>query len=120
MDSTLLIFKALANRNRLRIFASLMQYHELCACQFVELLQVTGATASRHLSQLVNAGLVKSKKEGRWVYYRLNKNNFNMNVAKNWLKEELSSSDDYFNDLEKLKHIMAFDRDDLCRKQRGE
>ena len=119
MNTVLQIFKALSDRNRLRIFAALMHYEELCACQFVELLQVTGATASRHLSQLTQAGLIQSRKEGRWIFYRLTDDKFNVEVAAKWLKEELSQSAGFHADLKTLKKITTFNREDLCRKQRG-
>ncbi|MFA7256516.1 MAG: metalloregulator ArsR/SmtB family transcription factor [Kiritimatiellales bacterium] len=72
MKTPLEIMKALSDRNRLRVFAALMSQDELCACHIIELLQVTGATASRHMDILLRAGLVKSRKAGRWVHYRLN------------------------------------------------
>lgn len=65
--------KALSERNRLRVIAVLMTQDELCACHIIELLQVTGATASRHMDVLLRAGLVQSRKAGRWVHYRLNR-----------------------------------------------
>ena len=61
------IFKALSDRNRLRAVSPLMQVNELCACQITERLQVTGATASRHMGVLISAGLVCRKKDGRWA-----------------------------------------------------
>ena len=63
--------KSLADRNRLRIIAALMSATELCACHIVEFLGVTGATASRHMDCLIRSGLVESRKEGRWVHYKL-------------------------------------------------
>ena len=68
MEQTLNILKALADRNRLRIVIALEDYGEMCACQITELLQVAGATSSRHLSLLVNADIVKARKEGRWIF----------------------------------------------------
>lgn len=64
--------KVFSDRNRLRVVAALMNHDELCACHIIELLQVTGATASRHMDILLRAGAVKSRKAGRWVHYPLN------------------------------------------------
>ena len=64
MTGTENVFKALGDRNRLRILASLLCHKELCACQIHEWLGVTGATASKHLGLLVDNGLIKSRKEG--------------------------------------------------------
>jgi ArsR family transcriptional regulator len=73
MNQPLEIMKALSDRNRLRVAAALMTQEELCACHLIELLQVTGATASRHMDVLLRSGLVESRKAGRWVHYKLNR-----------------------------------------------
>jgi len=71
MNKPLNILKALSDRNRLRVVAALMNQEELCACHIIELLEVTGATASRHMGLLIRSSLVQSRKAGRWVHYRL-------------------------------------------------
>ena len=71
MEPTLEILKALSDKNRMRVVAALWRFDELCACQITELLNVSGATASRHLGILQKTGLVESRKEGRWVYYKI-------------------------------------------------
>lgn len=119
MEPVLEIFKALSDKNRLRIVAALSRYEELCACQITELLQVTGATASRHLSVLQHAGLVRSRKEGRWIYYRLIVSAGTAAVFQ-WLGHAFASSDELLADLETLDEIVSVTREDLCRKQRGE
>ncbi len=120
MDPMISTFKALSDRNRLRVFGALFEYDELCACQIIELLQVTGATASRHMGILVSAGLVKSKKDGRWVYYRLNRSNENLTGMFQWLKAGFNASIDIEKDSIALKEITLVSPVDLCRKQRGE
>ena len=65
------LLKAAADRTRLRILAALVAYDELCACQLTALIGTSGATVSRHLPLLVLAGLLSSRKEGRWVHFRL-------------------------------------------------
>ena len=120
MDKTLLKLKALADRNRLRIFGALTQYESLCACQITEFLQVTGATASRHLGILVTAGLVKSRKESRWVYFALDEGCEGMDNILDWLLPRLRPSELIKADLEVLDGIMAVSKEDLCRQQRGE
>lgn len=120
MDKTLLKLKALADRNRLRIFRALTQVEELCACQITELLQVSGATVSRHLGILVTAGLVKSRKESRWIYFALDEGCDGLDNILDWLLPRLRQSDQMQADLEFLAGIMAVSREDLCRQQRGE
>jgi ArsR family transcriptional regulator len=61
-------FKALADENRIRILKLLM-LRELCVCEVMVALGLTQPTTSHHLGILENAGLVKKRKEGKWVYY---------------------------------------------------
>ncbi len=119
METTLDILKALSDRNRARVVAALGRYDELCACQITELLEVSGATASRHLGILQQAGLVASRKDGRWVYYKLMKPTGSEPLFQ-WLEKNFAASDELKADFEALDNIVAITREDLCRKQRGE
>ena len=64
------LFKALADRTRLRILGLLLD-GEICVCHIHESLGVPQPKASRHLAYLRRAGLVETRKEGQWVHYRL-------------------------------------------------
>ena len=64
------VFKALADATRLRIL-KLLEIREMCVCEIMIALDLTQPTASHHLKILENAGLVRSKKEGKWVYYNV-------------------------------------------------
>jgi len=64
------VFKALADENRLRIL-SLLKIREMCVCEVMVALDLTQPTASHHLRILENAGLVKDRKKGKWVFYRM-------------------------------------------------
>ena len=63
-------FKALADATRLRI-VKLLEVREMCVCEVMVALGLTQPTASHHLGLLENAGLVKARKEGKWVFYRI-------------------------------------------------
>jgi len=63
-------FKALADETRLRI-VKLLEIREMCVCEVMVALSLTQPTASHHLGILENAGLVKDRKEGKWVFYSL-------------------------------------------------
>ncbi len=66
------IFQALADGTRLRIVRLMvMTGEETCLCELAETLREPPYKLSRHLKILRQAGLLLSKKEGRWVYYRL-------------------------------------------------
>ena len=120
MDDTISKLKALADKNRLRIFCALARHEELCACQITELLQVTGATASRHLSVMVAAGLLKSRKDGRWVLFSLDRSGSGFDGILQWLDPEVRASSALQKDLDALGRITGLSREDLCRQQRGE
>ncbi|NNJ70093.1 MAG: winged helix-turn-helix transcriptional regulator [Kiritimatiellales bacterium] len=119
MLPSLEILKALSDKNRTRVVAALWRFDELCACQITELLQVSGATASRHLGILQKAGLVDSRKEGRWVYYRLAKPAGSEPLFQ-WLEYSLGGAEELVADYLTLKKIVGITREELCRQQRGE
>ena len=118
MDNPLLILKALSDKNRLRIFYALLTYEELCACQITEFLNVAGATASRHLSLMVHAGILKNRKQGRWVYFRINTKDLSLGPVIQWLKQKLDNSAQTSKDLKVLHRIITIPCEDLTRKQR--
>ena len=66
-----LLFRALADRTRLRLL-NLIADKEICVCYFVEILRISQPKISRHLAYLRRAGLVASRRQGRWMHYRLN------------------------------------------------
>ena len=120
MNDLTATFKALSDRNRLRIVSALMNYDELCACQLTELIQVTGATASRHMGLLLACGLVESRKDGRWVHYRLRRERADLAALISWIAGQLRDDPDAARDAESMRAIARMDREDLCRRQRGE
>jgi ArsR family transcriptional regulator len=72
-SSTLLAmgFHALSDRLRLNILDHLRD-RELCVCELCELLTTPQSKLSFHLKTLKEANLVRSRQEGRWIYYSLN------------------------------------------------
>jgi ArsR family transcriptional regulator len=63
-------YKALADRNRLRILALLVD-GEVCVCHIHDTLRLPQPTASRHLAYLRRAGLVTARRDGTWMHYRM-------------------------------------------------
>ena len=117
MEETLNMAKALADGNRMRVVAALMENDELCVCQIVEMLGLAAATVSRHMSILQNAGIVHGRKDGRWVFYKMTPG-FPQSL-KSWLAQSLAASRQIKADNRQLKKILACDRQDLCRKHKG-
>jgi len=68
MDTTEQVFRALADRTRLRILC-LLRSGETCVGDLVQLLGVSQPTASRHLAALRRAGLVSVRRNGLWAFY---------------------------------------------------
>src|SRR5215213_3719120 len=66
-----LLFKALADRTRLRLL-NLMSAGEVCVCFLVEVLGASQPKISRHLAYLRRAGVVAARREGKWMHYRVN------------------------------------------------
>jgi ArsR family transcriptional regulator len=63
--------KALCDETRIQMMALLLEEDELCVCDFVGVLGLTQSKASRHLRYLYNAGLVRDRRQGVWMHYRL-------------------------------------------------
>ena len=64
------IFKALGDANRVRIISLLLE-HELCVEDISELLNMSASAVSHQLRTLRQLRLVRSRKAGRNVYYKL-------------------------------------------------
>ena len=80
-EEAAVIFKALADPNRLRIFDLLMQ-GDSCNCELKDKLGLPSNLLSHHLRVLRQAGLVRSRRDAmdaRWIYYAVNKE-----VVANW------------------------------------
>ena len=63
--------QALADENRLLAVALLKRRKELCACEIQAATGLTHATVSHHMAILVDTGFVESRRQGKWMYYRL-------------------------------------------------
>ncbi len=63
-------FQALGDRTRLRLL-NLMGEREICVCYFVEILDSPQPKISRHLAYLRSAGIVRARREGKWMHYRI-------------------------------------------------
>jgi len=68
MTELMLTAKALADPTRVRIVAAL-RGRELCVCELCDALAVSQSTLSTHLQVIRDAGLVRTRKRGRWIYY---------------------------------------------------
>ena len=117
MDQALSVFKALSDGNRLRTIMALMNRRELCVCEITEMLSLATATVSRHMSVLLKAGLVRSQKKGRWVYYRIHEDF--PTFLESWLNVKLASDPDVKKDRQRLDGILGRKGTHSCRQREG-
>ena len=64
------VFSALGDDTRLEILAQL-RGGERCVCELTEAIQTSQSRLSFHLKVLKEAGLIKDRPEGRWIYYSI-------------------------------------------------
>jgi ArsR family transcriptional regulator, arsenate/arsenite/antimonite-responsive transcriptional repressor len=112
MDRTTInIFRALDDPNRLRIL-KMLEGRELCVCEVREVLDLSTSTVSKHLTILRDAALILDRKDGKWVNFKLNTAADGLvrsllGVLRNGLVDEKQ----IIQDREKVKHV---DRTKLC------
>ncbi len=70
-DTMAALFKAMGDPNRLRILWAL-GYEEMCVCDLAALLSVSESAVSHQLRMLRQMALVKNRRQGQVLYYRLN------------------------------------------------
>ncbi|MGP3980059.1 ArsR/SmtB family transcription factor [Streptomyces sp. KR80] len=71
-ERTAVMFKALGDPVRLRLFSLIASHEggEACVCDISD-VGVSQPTVSHHLKKLREAGLLTSERRGTWVYYRV-------------------------------------------------
>ena len=67
-------FQLLSDETRLRSLFLIKHEGELCVCELVHALSLIQPKISRHLATLRDAGVVLDRRQGQWIYYRLNPN----------------------------------------------
>ncbi len=70
LDKLARFFKIFGNDTRLNIISALDQ-HEMCVCDLAVLLNMTKSAISHQLRELRDAHLVKSRRDGKVIYYSL-------------------------------------------------
>ena len=66
-------FKALGDPHRLKILHLLLTCGEMCVCECIPALDLSQSNLSFHLKALKQAGFIKARKSGKWMYYSLNR-----------------------------------------------
>jgi ArsR family transcriptional regulator, arsenate/arsenite/antimonite-responsive transcriptional repressor len=121
IKAALAITKALADENRLRALMFL-RGGQLCVCQIVAALKLAPSTVSKHLAILQQAGLVESRKEGRWMYYRLaEEDDCPPAVAEGlrWVRQTLKYDPQVRQDRQMVNTVRKASKKVLCRCYKG-
>ena len=99
------LFAALSDKTRLRLL-NLMREDEVCVCFFTEVLGESQPKISRHLAYLRNAELVSSRREGKWMHYKIEiPGNEHIATILDETLEALKEQNDMREDFEKLVNI---------------
>ena len=87
------VMKSVADPTRVRIL-KLLEGGEMCVCQVIAVMEFNQSTISKHLFLLKAAGLVRERREGKWVHYSLDGSGVSpyarkmLKVLKNWLNDD--------------------------------
>ena len=114
MEEYARFFKVLGDATRLRIIRLLLEADRgICVCELVDALALPKYTVSRHLSELRKIGLIRERREGKWVLYSIERRGDNF---KNLLfKAVMAIPDVYFEvDVERLRIRLAMRKEGRC------
>jgi ArsR family transcriptional regulator len=109
--------KSLSDENRVRILMALSAVGELCVCHINGLLSLAPSTVSKHLFLLKNALLLTARKDGRWMYYRLNNAADAPELvteALEWIVRALSDNPTIQADRRRLEEILSVPIQSAC------
>ena len=119
LDTFQSVGRAIADPTRVRIL-KMLEPGELCVCQVTAVLGLAPATVSKHLSLLKMAGLLNQRKDGRWVYYRLESNARNPYAPPmlSLLHDILGGDSTIDEDRQRLEQVNAVPLEVLCSMDR--
>ena len=68
MRELMVVLKAVADKNRMRIL-KMLEKKSMCVCELAAVLEITQPSVSKHLGILKNAGLIQDARSGQWIEY---------------------------------------------------
>ena len=77
------IFKAFDDENRIHILNELHD-GEKCAYNLLESMQISQPTLSNHMKILCESGIVRARKDGKWIHYSINPNGLKAAIDLLW------------------------------------
>jgi ArsR family transcriptional regulator len=109
------IFKALSDKNRLRLMRLLAVVDkQVCVCELMDAVELPQYQVSRHLIILKNAGLVNTERKGTWIYYSPLREGMAFNQRLFDLLKDQVTEKNFFQDEQKLKKRLSLRQGDQC------
>jgi len=101
------LFKALSDETRIRIVKILLE-RECCVCEVMQALDISQSRASRNLGILEDAGFVKSRRDGPWIVYSVDKQRVKGDTAPliELLHNSLANEEGILRDRQRLGHAV--------------
>ena len=114
MRELMLVLKAVADKNRMRIL-KMLEKKNMCVCELAAVLEITQPSVSKHLGILKNAGLIVDARSGQWIEYSLCCKGVNeyAPVLQATLKKWLNDDEIIVADRDNSK---VLDRASICKK----
>lgn len=98
IEKTATILKLLGDKTRLTML-KMLDTHDYCVCEFVEIFKVSQPAISQHIRKLKDVGLVKETRKGQWIIYSLNRESDSFDFIQN-LIQHLPNQDFKLQELE--------------------
>jgi ArsR family transcriptional regulator len=97
--------KAISDETRIRMLKVLLE-RECCVCEVMQALNISQSRTSRNLGILADAGFVKSRRDGLWIVYSIDKQTMNSHAASltEVLRSSLVNDEVILQDRERLSH----------------
>jgi ArsR family transcriptional regulator len=106
MREIVLFCSALADETRLRLLY-LLKNGEICVCHLQDVLQTNQPKVSRHLAYLRKSGLVETRRDGKWTYYRLKRSGKGLGGILSQTFVEIADYPQIKKDARRLKQIFC-------------
>lgn len=74
INKAAILLKLLGDKTRLTM-VKILDNHDCCVCEFVEIFKTSQSSVSQHLRKLRDLGLVQEERRGQWIFYSLHKEN---------------------------------------------
>ena len=109
--------RSLSDPGRLRVLGLISASGELCVCEIEKIVGLTVSTASRNLRDLEDAGWLASRRDGRWIYYRLAEMDGDWEDVRREVLEVFARTAQAQQDLNRRDELLPKDRLAMCREE---